>query len=570
MRRWSDLMYLGWSLALAALVGVLLSGASGAWLGWALLPLAAGVVLGRCAELSRAESFAHAAFVAAGVAAFGSLSDANPGVCAVLAAGSLLTMAGLARWGNRATRIWVAAMVLLITLGAAIALNRAVPGAAGRLAAEPSRDLPTSALADQPEMFLPLDLDDAGRRVALWSILDSEQTDDAQSIWSLDVNDGTLHKVFHGYPLPLLEWSPAGDRLVYPASEKPWDEGAVPFGIHVGAAAGGSSKRLPAPADGGSWMYPSWSKQGNRLGVWRLPEAPEFGSVGPLRDLPRSFVLSPDGGEPTEIAVKGCRLSLLSAWEAGGEGALMMTEHGIYLVRPDAKPKRLVAAGEAPLDPFPMPLQSGVAQDGKHIAYLELTFKGGDIDRIDVNVIDMNGRGRGGIANIVPLAMGWSADGKLFAALTQNRRGELLVNVLDPETRRVKSLRTGLKRTDEDFPCRLSVSRDGKVVAINGPLDKGAMLSVAMVDLTSGETKLLPNCHNHLASGWRPDGWLVVSDTQTVSAVSPAGQRQPIFVPSAAGRSEDLCSTAMLETTFRQPIERLQVAAEMAVQLARK
>ena len=563
MRRWSDLVLLGWSLALAGLVGVLLAGRGSAPLSWALLPLAAGLVLGRAMALTHAQAFAQAAFMASGCAAAG--VAASPAACSTLGAGILLLLAALARYGNRPTRAWVAGMVLAATLGAAVALNQAVPSAASRLADEPKPAAP--AVASQPEMFLPLDLDDAGRRVALWSLLDSEQTDDTQSIWSLDVTDGSLHKVFGGYPLPIVEWSPAGDQMVFPASAQPWDEGAAPFGIQVGSAAGGCRERLAAPADGTSWMYPSWSKVGNRLGAWKLPEAPEFGAVGPLRELPRSFVLNPDSGEPAEIAVKGCRLSLLSAWEAGGEGALMMTEHGIYVVRPNAKPKRPVAAGEAPLDPFPMPLQAGVALDGRHIAYIALTFRGGEIERIDARVVDLNGRARGGIDGIVPLAMGWSADGKVLAAVTESRRGEMLLNLLDPDTRRVRTIRTGLTRTDKDFPCRLSVSRDGKYVAINGPLDKGAVVSVAMVDVDKGETKVLPDCHNHLASGWRADGWLVVSDTMSVAVVSPAGRRQPIYAPSAVSTVEPCCSEAVLRTTMLSQTERLQVVANAVARL---
>mgnify|MGYP000905332833 FL=1 len=388
-------------------------------------------------------------------------------------------------------------------------------------------------VAQQPQVFAPIALDDSGRHLLLWSLLDSDQADDRQSLWSLDAANGGLHRVYQGYPLPLTEWAPGGDRLTFAASTSPWDSGAVPFGIYVAERTGATTERLAPPSDGSSWMYPSWSRQGNRLGVWRLPSAPELGSVS-APQVPRSYVLDADGGQPTELTVRGARMSLLSAWEAQGPGALVMTEHGIYLSRPDEKARRLVPAGEAPLDPYPVAIQDGVARDGQHVAYLELTFRGGRIDKINVRVVDLQGRRRGGIDRVVPLAMAWSGDGRVLAALTEGRGGGLVLRLLDPATKKVRSLPTGLKQVERDFPCRLEVNQDGSLVAINGSLSESAMLSIALVDTKSGETVLRDDCHNHLQAGWLATGWLVVSDMESVAAIGPGGARRDIYKPSQA------------------------------------
>jgi hypothetical protein len=244
--------------------------------------------------------------------------------------------------------------------------------------------------------------------------------------------------------------------------------------------------------------------------------------------------------------VPGCRLSLLGAWQADGPGVYVITERGIYLVSPELKkPRRLVPAGEAPLDPFPFVVSQGVSPAGKALAYLDLTFRGGELQRLDVKAVDESGRRLGAVTDIWPVAMGWSGDGHRLVAAQRGRRGGVLLHALDIAEHKHLTVASGLRVTNTEFPVRLFASRDGRYVALNGPFEDGALLSVALVDLQTKQVKLIKGCANHLVCGWRADGWLLVSDLGSVAALSPDGeQRQPVYQP--AGETVEATATRRL------------------------
>lgn len=440
---------------------------------------------------------------------------------------------------------------------------------------------PTTAPAAEPGMFIPLEVDPTGERVLLLSFVDADAAraaarsaddPDALSLWSLDLRSGASALLHQGYPFFLADWAPDGRQVAFAASEQPWgDEPPAPFGVYVGAPGQPARARLRPPQDGSCWLYPQWSRHGNRLGAWLLPDVPELGraAVKPLQDLPKCYVTPADQGPLQLVDVRGCRLSLLGAWQSDGEGLYAITERGLYLWTPDGKAKRLVPAGEAPLEPFPFVVEPGVSPAGKYLAYLDLVLKRGEIDRLDVKLVDQAGKRVNVMNDIVPLGLGWSRDGQVLATARRGRGDELWVQTLNPETRARQQFRTGLKMRDPEMGLRLLVSPDGHYAALNTSLEEGAVISIALLDLRTGKVSLPAGARMSLACGWRADGSLVLSDTQSVSVLRPDnGQVTRIYPRAAALRTAaaraELLRRALAQRSLGQ-LERGAAALTLAL-----
>jgi len=368
----------------------------------------------------------------------------------------------------------------------------------------------------RPLMFIPLELDPTGRRLALLSLQDLDSDDDeALSLWSLDIPSGQPTRAFQGFPFLLADWCPAGNNLVFMASSKPWlEDDGVPFGIFRAAAAGGSHRVvLPVPEDGSSWLYPQWSKVGDLVAAWRTSES-----------AAESWVRSASGsGEARKIEVPGCRLALFGAWQADAAGCFAITERGLFLLPAEGKPQRLVPSGEAPLDPFPLVVPDGVSPSGQHLAYLELLFKRGEIDRIDVGVKRLGGRQQSVMRNIHQLALAWSADGKYLATGTLARQNELVLQLLDVAAGKKVAFKTGLHLAGRQYPIRFKWSPSGRYLAMDGQFKSEEGWDVAVVDLESRKATVLDRASEHLLCGWTPDQKMVVSNLGTVATIQPDG-----------------------------------------------
>lgn len=408
-----------------------------------------------------------------------------------------------------------AALLLLIGLQTAL------------LPPRPTRREATAAA--RPLMFIPLEVDPTGRRVMLFSLRDDELDDDRMAIWTLDLHSGALARAYLGHPFLSCDWAPDGQAFVTTASGASRDEQTQPLGLAVAAAAGGGSRWLVNPPnDGTCWLLPLWSKKGNLVGAWLLPETPEL----PLsaEGLPRSYVVPAGGGEPKELSLRGSRLSLFSAWQADDTGAFMTSEHGIYLLSQDGRQRRIVAAGEAPLDPFPLAIPEGVSPSGKHLAYLELTFKGGDIARMDLCLTDLRGRRRSGVPDLYPMAMSWSRDGRWLAGAQVGKRGDIVVQLLDVGENRRRTMKTGLKLASRELPMRLLISPDRRWAALDGQFSDAESWDIALLDLQTGQVRRLDEARNQLVVGWRNDGRLAVGDLGSISLVDPnGGGLEPVY-----------------------------------------
>ncbi len=381
------------------------------------------------------------------------------------------------------------------------------------------------ATASRPGFFLPLELDPEGRRLLLFSLRDIDEEDDTSfSLWSLDVRDGGLARTFRGYPLFLTDWCPAGNSVTFMDSDRSWEEEDVPFGVRAATFDGRQCRRvLEPPGAAETWSLPMWSKRGDWIGAWLM-------TTGGLSDVPRSFVVPASGGPKKLLAVPGCRLALLGAWQADQPGGFVITERGIFRVAVDGGARRLVPAGEAPLDPFPFVVPAGVAPSGRHLAYLELVFRRGEIDRIDLGVTDMSGRRRRVLSDIYPVAFGWSRDGGRLAAAQVDRRQRIRVSVFDVAEGRRRVVDTGLRLASRELPMRLTFSRDGRYLALDGQIRSDETWDIATIELETGKTKVLDSVGNHLAIGWRQDDRLVVADLTTVLTVRPDGtDPEPVY-----------------------------------------
>lgn len=415
--------------------------------------------------------------------------------------------------------------VLLVVagLGGAVLFGTAVP--------EPTR-LTDDSPAARPLVFIPLEVDPTGHRLTLFSLRDDDLQDDRMAVWTVDLDRGRTARSFLGHPFVPCDWSPDGRRFVLPASPRSREEAPQPLGLYLAAADGsGTRERLPAPVDGSSWMYPLWSKQGGLIGAWLLPDVPDL-PLGASSDLPRSFVMPVDGGQPHQLSVKGSRLSLFGAWQADGTGAYLITEHGIYVVDGERQ-RRVVPSGEAPLDPFPFVTPEGVRPGGGALAYLELTFAGGEIKQIDVGLSNLRGKRTRVATDLYPMGLSWSGDGRWLAAAKVDRRDELSIVFFDAEQGRRHQLKTGLMLASRELPVRLYASRDGRYLAIDGQFSSPESWDVAVMDVNTGETKLLDDAQNQLLVGWRHDSKLVIGDLGSVSLINPDGSGlQPVFPAS--------------------------------------
>lgn len=422
------------------------------------------------------------------------------------------------------------------------------------------RDEP-EIIPQQPIFFIPLDLDPTGRRLSLLSLRDLDSDDDeALSLWSLDITNGEPTRAYQGFPFFLADWCPAGNSLTFMASNKPWleDDGAA-FGVLTAPYRGGASRWvLPVPEDGSSWLYPQWSKQGDLIASW-LTGAKSA----------ESYVVSAHGGEPQQVSVQGCRLALFGAWQADGPGSFVITERGLFLVPAQGKPRRLVPSGEAPLDPFPLVVPEGVSPSGQHLAYLELLFKRGEIDRIDIGLKRLGGRQQSVMRGIHQLALAWSPDGKYLATGTLGRQHELLLQTMDVANGKKALFRTGLKLASTELPIRFRYSRTGRYLAMDGQFRSAEGWDVAVVDLETRKAQVLTAASEHLLAGWTPDDKLLLSSLSTVATIRPDGTGyQPIYGQGHGGVSDADLLLRVARGRAEAVRDRLQLVAE-AINLQR-
>ncbi len=415
--------------------------------------------------------------------------------------------------------------------------------------------------------FVPLALDAGGTRLVLFSIRDTDTPtdDDTFSLWSLTVADGTVRRIFRGYPFLTTDWCPAGNQLTFCASDAPTD-GTAPLSLYAGGFDGSNvRRRLAAPQDGGSWLYPLWSRQDDLLGVWLLPENPALPISHPQLSVPRSYAVPADQGNAVELVVRGSRLNLMSAWSAEGLGVYMVTENGVYVL--DAKSgrsRRIVPSGEAPLDPFPFVTSEGVSSNGRDVAYLEVTFKKGEFERVDLGVTTNDGRPRRVVKDIIPVAYGWSADGRTLVT-AQNNRGKLVLDVFDAETRAVRRVPTAQKVAVKQPLAQVMVSRDGKYASVDGLLDSEDSWTLNIIDLKTGnQTSVLHNIA--LACGFNAANKLLIADLRHVGEITPeTGVIKPIYPietsPGFTGASAGALRDAVL-LRQRDNRQRMRLAAE--------
>jgi len=475
---------------------------------------------------------------------------------ALLASGLVLAMLAIAaprrsaRAGRDLARICLLSALFLPLL---TSLGHPPSDGGATVAAEPQ------IAPQQPIFFIPLDLDPSGRRLALLSLRDLDSDDDESlSLWSLDVATGQPTRTYQGFPFLLADWCPAGNSLAFMAADRPWlEDESTAFGI-LAAPWNGSTHRvvLPVPEDGSSWLYPQWSNQQDLIAAWLTGERSA-----------ESYVVPAAGGAPRQLAVPGCRLALFGAWQADAAGAYMIPERGLFLLPAEGKPQRLVPSGEAPLDPFPMVVPDGVSPSGQHLAYLELLFKRGEIDRLDVGLKRLGGRQQSVMRNIHQLALAWSADGKLLATGSLAKQDELMLQVMEAATGRKTAFRTGLKLASRDLPIRFKFSRSGRYLAMDGQFRTAEGWDVAVVDLESRTAAVLPRATEHLLAGWTPDERLLLSSLNAVATIAPDGSDyRPIYGQGHGSESLDLLLTvAQLRGLAAE--RRLATAAEAAAAL---
>ncbi|MCC7492002.1 MAG: hypothetical protein IT204_06655 [Fimbriimonadaceae bacterium] len=499
----------------------------------------------------------RAAFAASGLLVGGlwaaALKCCPAAMTPLLALAAALLLASLLAVGNRRHRTGqqaAAAGLRTAVVGGCLVLALAVlwcqPAGrpAGHLAASPE------PAATRPAMFIPLEVDPRGERLALFSLRDLDPPDpDTFALWSLNLQTGQPTCSYRGFPFLMTSWCPAGQSLALMASRTTWAEDeAVPFGLVTAAAAGGASKELlPPPVDGTSWLYPAWSPKGNQIAAWKMA-APQLGSLAPTDDLPRSYAVSASGGQPRELKIPGCRLALFGGWMADQPGAFMITEKGLFALPPEGKPRRLVPAGEAPLDPFPFVIDRGVSPSGKHLAYLELTFGKGDLERVDLGLTDLRGKRRVVLRDLYPVAFDWSRNGRWLAAAQVVRGDALVLHLWDTESGQHRVVKTPLKLAQREYPVRLQFSPDQRWLALDGQFRNAESWDIALCDLQSGQTKLVESVREHLAAGWRRDNMLVISTLSSVALLGTDGRVQPIYGDRAAATDwRELVGCGVLE-----------------------
>ena len=453
------------------------------------------------------------------VAAVG--ADGLPVRVVLLAGGmALLSLVFVAHYlprraGRDLAQVFLAGSLFLPVLAVLHAQNAAIA---------PQVSVAEQAEPLQPLFFIPLECSPTGQRLAMLSLRDLDSDDDeAVSLWSLDTGSGKPTKTFQGFPYLLADWCPAGNSLAFMASDRTWledDETPPPFGVVAAKWDGGSTRALlPVPTDGTSWFYPQWSKQQDLIAAWRVGDR-----------MIESWAVSADGGAPQQVKVPGCRLALFGAWQADAPSGFVLTEKGIFQVPREGKPRLLVPSGEAPMDPFPLVIPDGVDPSGKFLAYLQLLFKKGEIDRIDIGLKKLGGRQRLVMRDIYPMALAWSRDGQRLVAGTLTRNDELVLQFLDTTTGKSVAFKTGLKLASRELPIRMKFSRSGRYLAMDGQFASEEGWDVAVVDLQEMSAKVLEHATNHLFAGWNAQDKMLLCNLTSVASIEPDGTGyRPIY-----------------------------------------